>query len=64
MKVHQILLIATILATLLCVFGFVGVACGLETPKSVMVASGSFARLLGCATAVCWVIGKVARAVL
>lgn len=64
MKLHQILAIATVLSIIICLFGIVGVAYGLETPKTVIEASPSVIGALAASTAVTWAIGKVARAVL
>lgn len=64
MKVHQILAIALGLSILMALFGFVGIAYGLETPKTMFDMSASLTSVLAPATAVCWAIGKIARAML
>lgn len=64
MKLHEILLIATIGSLTLTLLGVLGVAYGLETPKMMFDVLPIATQVLGCSTAVCWAIGKVARAVL
>lgn len=64
MKVHQILFIATIAALCLCLFGIVGVATGLETPKMMLDCLPTIVFVLAGSTAVSWTIGTIARAVL
>lgn len=64
MKLHQILAIATVLAIIATFLGILGIAYGLETPKSMFGITCNATKFLGLATAVTWAIGKVARAVL
>ena len=64
MKLHQILAIALALSVLMALFGLVGVAYGLETPKTMFELSGNLTSVLAPATALSWLIGKVARAML
>ncbi len=64
MKLHEILLIATIGTLTITLLGFLGVAYGLETPKMIFDVFPRATQVLGCSTAVCWLVGKVARAVL
>lgn len=64
MKLHQILLIATMSTLTLTLLGIVSVGYGLETPKMMFDVLPTLTHVLGCSTAVCWAIGKVARSML
>lgn len=64
MKLHEILLIATIGTLTITLLGVLGVAYGLETPKMIFDVCPIATQVLGCSTAACWLVGKVARAVL
>ena len=64
MKLHQILALLTVMAVGTYVFGLLGVASGLETPKWLLYTLPIIIRVLAASTCVIWAIGAAARKVL
>ena len=64
MKITRILATTLTIVVTVYLLGLLGVAYGLETPKTVLLAAPSVIGALAASTAVTWLIERIARAVL